>query len=62
MDEEGTSPSISNELGNLEALISVRQFPIRIKCVLLAWSTLEEGIENYINKRMGDGGSRAPIG
>lgn len=32
-------------LGDLEALAGVRQFPVRIKCALLAWTTLEEGLK-----------------
>jgi nitrogen fixation NifU-like protein len=35
------------ELGELESLSSVRQFPVRIKCALLAWSALEDGIDEY---------------
>jgi nitrogen fixation NifU-like protein len=36
-----------DELGDLRALSGVRQFPIRIKCALLAWSAVEEGLEAY---------------
>ena len=36
-----------SELGDLEALQGVRRFPVRIKCALLAWTALEEGIEEY---------------
>lgn len=32
------------ELGELEALEIVRQYPVRIKCVLLPWVALEEGL------------------
>jgi nitrogen fixation NifU-like protein len=32
------------DLGDLEALQGVRKYPVRIKCALLAWTTLEEGI------------------
>ncbi len=32
------------EYGDLEALQGVRKYPVRIKCALLAWTTLEEGI------------------
>ena len=32
------------ELGDLGALSKVREFPVRIKCALLAWSTLEDGV------------------
>jgi nitrogen fixation NifU-like protein len=31
-------------LGDLEALQGVRQFPVRIKCAALAWSTLEDAL------------------
>ena len=35
------------QMGELEALQGVRKFPIRIKCALLAWATLDDGIEEY---------------
>ncbi|MBI2873434.1 MAG: SUF system NifU family Fe-S cluster assembly protein [Chloroflexi bacterium] len=35
------------ELGELEALEGVRQYPIRIKCALLAWSALLDSIKEY---------------
>ena len=31
--------------GDLEALQGVRKYPARVKCALLAWTTLEEGLE-----------------
>jgi len=37
----------SDELGDIDALKGVRQFPVRIKCALLAWMTLIEGIQNF---------------
>ena len=40
--------TLSNEesklLGDLTALAGVRKFPVRLKCVLLAWSALEEAL------------------
>ena len=36
-----------SELGDLAALVGVRAFPVRIKCALLAWATLEDGIVDY---------------
>ena len=33
--------------GELTALGGVKQYPIRIKCALLAWSTLEDAIAEY---------------
>jgi nitrogen fixation NifU-like protein len=32
-------------LGDLEALQGVRQYPVRIKCANLAWTTLEEALD-----------------
>lgn len=34
------------ELGDLEALAGVRKFPVRVKCALLAWTTLIDSIES----------------
>ena len=31
-------------LGDLEALAGVKQFPVRIKCADLAWTTLQEAM------------------
>ena len=33
------------QMGDLQSMVGVREFPIRIKCALLAWSALEKGIE-----------------
>ncbi len=42
---QGTRPN--GGMGDLEALQGVRRFPVRIKCALLAWTALEEGLEEY---------------
>ncbi len=34
-------------LGEAEVLEGVRRFPVRIKCALLAWMTLLEGLEGH---------------
>ena len=34
-------------LGDLGAMKVVRDYPVRIKCVLLPWLALEEGLEKY---------------
>jgi nitrogen fixation NifU-like protein len=31
--------------GDLESLVGVRQFPVRIKCALLPWTTLNEALD-----------------
>lgn len=40
-------------LKDLAALQVVRQYPVRIKCALLPWTALEEGLDEY--KRAGGG-------
>jgi nitrogen fixation NifU-like protein len=35
------------DLSGVEALQGVRKYPVRIKCALLAWTTLQEGLELY---------------
>ena len=37
-------------MGDLEALQGVRKFPIRIKCALLAWAALDDGLAEYRSK------------
>lgn len=37
-------PAVSAELGELAALVVVRQYPVRIKCALLPWVALEDGL------------------
>jgi nitrogen fixation NifU-like protein len=38
-------PVDTEELGDLEALAGVQKFPVRIKCALLAWTTLEQALQ-----------------
>ena len=46
---QGQAPSTQElgELGKLEVFQGVRKFPVRIKCALLGWTALEEGIEEF---------------
>ena len=34
-------------LGGLAALCGVKKYPIRIKCALLPWTTLQEGVDTH---------------
>ncbi len=43
----GTPTVELDELGEAEVLEGVKQFPIRIKCALLAWVALEDGIKKH---------------
>ena len=44
IDEDG-EPDTSAPLGDLEALQGVVKFPVRIKCAVLSWNTLAEGLD-----------------
>ena len=37
----------SENLGDLRAMRVVRDYPVRMKCALLPWLALEEGLEKY---------------
>ncbi len=53
MQGESLSEDDLKELGDLPALQVVRRYPVRIKCALLPWLALAEGIE-----KVGSGGDR----
>ena len=42
----GNESQEDKTLGSLRALSGVARFPARVKCALLAWNALEEGIRN----------------
>ncbi len=44
---KGEDVEVPEEFEDLDALKGVRKFPVRIKCALLAWVTLIEGLTNY---------------
>ena len=51
LDIESGDPGLDPDrpgaaLGDLEALAGVRQFPVRVKCADLPWTTLEEALSN----------------
>jgi nitrogen fixation protein NifU and related proteins len=41
---QGQPPADGVEMGDLEVLEGVKNFPVRIKCALLAWTTLEQAL------------------
>jgi|FaiFalDrversion2_1042247.scaffolds.fasta_scaffold15908_2 nitrogen fixation NifU-like protein len=45
------TPAEVEELGDVEALQGVGKFPVRVKCALLGWMTLEEGIATWEGRR-----------
>jgi len=44
---KGEEFELPDDVDDIEALEGVKKFPVRIKCALLAWMTLLEGIKNY---------------
>ena len=49
--QEDIDPSI--ELGDLESLEGIRNYPVRIKCALLAWEALDEALQRAEGKSHG---------
>jgi nitrogen fixation NifU-like protein len=45
MMTKGEDMELPEELEDLEALQGVKKYPVRIKCALLPWNTLLQGIE-----------------
>ncbi len=43
---DGSEPDFPGEAADLEALQGVKQFPVRIKCAMLAWNTLEQMLQD----------------
>lgn len=43
---DGNEPDFPEEAADLEALQGVKQFPVRIKCAMLSWNTLEQMLED----------------
>lgn len=39
---EDRQESFSEEEGDLESLLGVKKYPVRVKCAVLAWNTLEQ--------------------
>ncbi len=50
MDGDELSEDELDRLGDLTVLEGVRRYPVRIKCALLPWLALEEGIEDYLKE------------
>lgn len=50
---KGEDAPLPEEFADIDALKGVRQFPVRIKCALLAWVTLIDGMKHYANGETG---------
>ena len=51
---QGQDPHPSVDLGDLEALVGVRKFPVRIKCAALSWNVVEQGLSDYSRQHTAD--------
>ncbi len=47
---EDKQPDFPDELSDLESLQGVKNFPVRVKCALLSWDTLEQMLHEYKGK------------
>jgi len=52
---KGEEVDIPDDMEDIDALQGVKQFPVRIKCALLAWVTLIQGLDNYENGHAAQG-------
>lgn len=50
---KGEIEELPEEYGDIDALKGVRRFPVRVKCALLSWVTLVEGIRQYAEGKNG---------
>lgn len=48
---QGEASPDPDRLGDLAALQGVQKYPVRIKCALLGWNTLLEGLKAYKDKQ-----------
>ena len=49
MRDGGALPE-DTDMGDLEALAGISKLPVRVKCALLAWTTMEEGLKQLAKK------------
>ena len=47
MQGEVLNAEEATQLGELASLVSVRSYPIRVKCALLAWVALDQALKDY---------------
>ena len=55
LDGKSLAQEPATKLGDLVAMQVVREYPVRIKCALLPWLALEEGMESHQTGQSGPG-------
>jgi nitrogen fixation NifU-like protein len=51
MLQNGSADDLPEDLEDLAALEGVQKYPVRVKCALLAWNTLLQGLNDYQGKK-----------
>jgi nitrogen fixation NifU-like protein len=59
---QGQAAPTGVDLGDLEALAGVANFPVRVKCALLPWTTLEQALAGAGVRLAEDVGDKPPEG
>lgn len=47
MTDRNAPALAADEIGDLEALQGVKRYPVRVKCAILPWNVLREGLDAY---------------
>jgi nitrogen fixation NifU-like protein len=55
MLENAAPETLPEDLEDMAALEGVKKYPVRLKCALLAWNTLVQGIQDYQKKQTSGG-------
>ncbi|MFA6279486.1 MAG: SUF system NifU family Fe-S cluster assembly protein [Bdellovibrionales bacterium] len=53
VDEVTTATLDEDDVARLQALAGVRHYPVRVKCAMLAWRTLESALDPVAAKKVG---------
>lgn len=53
--------ALGEEYGDIEALVGVAKFPVRVKCASLAWKTLEQALNNEQDNQAAAAAARVPV-
>lgn len=56
---QGEEPPDDVDLGDLESLVGVRKFPVRVKCAALSWNAIEQGLKDHESQKTEDRSQRA---
>ena len=50
LGSDGGTGAWLDEMEDLKSLEGVKKYPVRVKCALLAWNTLTEGLKEFRQK------------